>query len=104
MHRIIETDPLRPEMHPGGNRGRLQFGRGREYDGSRNSMIRQIARVPYAVARFVMRFLRRGTYPCPHQRMLLFDDIPGLRHLDWIVLQPVTLSLERIGGQRYTTP
>ena len=34
MHRIVETDPWRPEMHPADDRGRLDFGRGREDDGS----------------------------------------------------------------------
>ena len=59
MHRIIETDPRRPEMHPADDRGRLQFSSGWEDDGSRNSMIGEEAGVLHAVARFVTHLFGR---------------------------------------------
>src|SRR5262245_3737386 len=53
MHRIIETNSWRPEMHPADDGGCLQFSGGREDDGSRNSMVRKVTDVLHAVACFI---------------------------------------------------
>ena len=56
-------------MHPADDHRRLQFGRGRQDDGSHNSMIGQIASVPHAVARLISRLFGSRIYPLAHQRM-----------------------------------
>ncbi len=104
MHRILETDPRRPEMIPRDNRGGFQFGGRRENDGARNSMIGEEAGVPHAVARFVTLLLGRRIYARANQRMEPFGNFPDPLSINRTVLYPVTFALEGVGGQRYSPP
>ena len=55
MHRVVETHLRSSEMHPANDRGRFQFSGGGQDNGSRNSMIGEVAGVLRAIARFIAR-------------------------------------------------
>src|SRR5580765_6229064 len=99
MHRIVETDPRRPEMHAADDCGGLPFGGGRQDYGSRNLVIRKDTGMVRAVARFIARFIVRKVCSRAHQRMASLDNFPGPFTMDRIVLQPLTLALKGIRGQ-----
>src|SRR5512147_2368889 len=89
MHRIVETDPRRPEMHAANHCGGLQFGGGRQDYGSRNLVIGEETGMVCAVTRFIARLIGSKVCSRAHQRMAWLDNFPGSFIMDRIVLQPV---------------
>src|SRR5262249_48118987 len=68
------------------------------------SMVGEVSGVLHTVACFVPHLLGRRIRTIADQRMKLLSGIPRSRRVDRVVLYPVALALERIGGQWLSSP
>src|SRR3954470_1367299 len=103
MHDVIEANRMRSEVHAARDSCGLELGGGRQDHRSQNAMIGKIPSLRHAVARLITDLLGRRLDPGPHQGMRAFGGSRRAREADR-VFDPITLALERIGGQRNTPP
>src|SRR5258708_2160319 len=94
MHRMIEADMRRSEVHPSDGRCCLEYSRGRQNDSAGNAMIGEVSHMLHTVACFVAHLLGRRTRAVADQRVKTFDTIPGSSSMNRIVFYPVALALE----------